>query len=34
MGRFNSSQKIGKIIAEFPKASEVLKEYKIDLFQT
>lgn len=30
MSRFNSSQKIGKIVTEFPKAGEIFKEYKID----
>lgn len=30
MDRFNSSQKVGDIVISFPKAADVLKEYKID----
>ncbi|OPX89204.1 MAG: Iron-sulfur cluster repair protein YtfE [Pelotomaculum sp. PtaB.Bin104] len=30
MSKFNSSQKIGMIVTEFPKAADVFKEYKID----
>lgn len=30
MSKFNSQQTIGDIVAEFPKAGEVFKEYKID----
>ncbi|NLP33798.1 MAG: iron-sulfur cluster repair di-iron protein [Clostridiales bacterium] len=30
MSKFNSQQNIGDIVAEFPKAGEVFKEYKID----
>jgi regulator of cell morphogenesis and NO signaling len=30
MGKFNSSQNIGDIVAQFPKAADVLMEYKID----
>jgi regulator of cell morphogenesis and NO signaling len=30
MGTFHSSQKIGEIVTKFPKAADVLKEYRID----
>ena len=30
MATFTSNQKIGDIVAKFPSASDVLKEYKID----
>lgn len=30
MSKFNSRQTIGDIVAEFPKAGEIFKEYKID----
>lgn len=30
MIKFNSSQNIGEIVAEFPKAADIFKEYKID----
>lgn len=30
MNKFHSSQKIGEIVTKFPKAADVLKEYKID----
>ncbi len=32
MSKFNSSQKIGDIATEFPKAKELFKEYKIDFW--
>lgn len=30
MGTFHSSQKIGEIVTKFPKAADILKEYRID----
>ena len=30
MNKFNSSQKIGEIVTNFPKAADIFKEYKID----
>lgn len=30
MGAFHSSQKIGEIVTKFPKAADILKEYRID----
>lgn len=30
MNKFNSNQKIGEIVVKFPKAADVLKEYKVD----
>lgn len=30
MNKFNSTQKIGEIVNEFPKAADIFKEYKVD----
>jgi regulator of cell morphogenesis and NO signaling len=30
MNKFNSNQKIGEIVIQFPNVSDIFKEYKID----